>query len=462
MNIDWPSKPGLDSNIQQQEATAILDKAKSMGFNAIFLQVRPVADALYASRLEPWSASLSGYEGKAPEPFYDPLQFWVEKAHERGLELHAWINPFRASLPKNNKGNPSNAMVKHPDWLVRYGQRYYFDPGLPEVRQYLFKVVSDLVSRYDIDGLHIDDYFYPYPIKDEVFDDSQSFGLYGKEMERNQWRRQNVDLAIKGLNETIKNIKPWVKFGVSPFGVWRNKANDPRGSDTRAGVQCYDDLHADILLWESQGWIDYVVPQIYWSTQEVPANYVTLLDWWNKVTSNRHLYIGHGLYKINANNKTWENPGEMPAQIKLARQRNNVRGSVFFSMNHLSRDDLFGLQDSLTKKLYKTPAITPPMPWLGLEAPLPIKDLQINGSVVSWQNQDLGNQETDAKRYLVLLEPASRKARAGGPILFLTGRNYFELPERTSEERARYDISVIAINRFSNLSTNNLKKRITF
>ncbi len=462
MNIDWPSKPGLKTTQQQREAIAILDKAKLLGFNAIFLQVRPVADALYPSRFEPWSVFLTGREGKAPEPFWDPLQFWVEQAHERGLELHAWINPFRASLPFNNLNNPSNAMVKHPDWLVRYGQRRYFDPGLPQVRQHLFEVVSDLVSRYDIDGIHMDDYFYPYPISGEVFDDTRSYGLHGHGMELNQWRRQNVDLVIKGLNETIKNIKPWVKFGVSPFGVWRNKANDPRGSDTRAGVQCYDDLHADILLWEREGWIDYVIPQIYWSTQELPANYITLLDWWNSVAKNRHVYIGHGLYKINANNKSWENPDEMPTQIKLARLRENVGGSVFFSMVHLNRRDLLGLQDSLKNSLYRIPALTPPMPWLGMQRPLPVKDTQIIGSTVSWQNQNYGSAETDAKRFVVLLEPTNEKAQAGGPIVFITGQNFLELPQRARKLLATYYISVIAVNRLGNISTDNPKKSVTF
>ncbi len=462
MNIDWPSKPGLDPGIQRQEAITILDKAKSMGFNAIFLQVRPVADAIYPSVLEPWSAFLSGKEGMGPKPMYDPLQFWIEQAHRRGLELHAWINPFRASLGSNREKNPSNAVVKHPDWLVRYGERHYFDPGLPQVRQYLFEVVSDLVSRYDINGIHIDDYFYPYPIKDEVFIDSKSFGLYGAGMELKQWRRQNVDLVIRGLNETIKNLKPWVKFGVSPFGVWRNKSNDPRGSDTRAGVQCYDDLNADILLWEREGWIDYIIPQIYWSTRELPANYITLLDWWNTVTLNRHLYIGHALYKINASNKTWENPGEMSDQIKTARQRKNVRGSVFFSMVHLDRSDLFGLQDSLSGKLYRVPALPPPMPWLGQQRPLPVKNLEIVNNLISWQGQHTDNIGTDANKYLVILEPGSRKAKAGGRIIFVTGQDFFELPKRPKNERARYNVCVIAVNRLSNLSDDNPRKRITY
>ena len=462
MNIDWPSKPGLGTKIQQEEAIAILERAKSLGFNTIFLQVRPVGDALYHSCKEPWSAFLTGREGKQPEPFYDPLQFWIDQAHQRGLELHAWINPFRASLHFNNSSNPSNAMVKHKDWLVRYGERYYFDPGIPEARDYLMKVVADIVNRYDIDGLHLDDYFYPYPIKDVVFNDDRSFDLYGKGMQRDAWRRQNVDEVIKSLNQTVKQIKPWVKFGVSPFGVWRNIATDPTGSDTTAGVECYDDLHADILLWERQGWIDYVIPQIYWTTNDIPANYIKLLDWWNTVTLNRHLYIGHALYKINASTPFWEIASEMPNQIRLARQRENVTGSVFFSMVHLNRNDLLGFQDSLKFDLYQTPALTPRMPWLGSGRPQPVKNLEVTGRLVRWEAGKSENIENQSKRYIVYLEPANRKARIGGPILFMTGEEHFLLPERHPRDRARYQLSVIAVDRLSNLSIGNPTLRVSF
>ena len=453
-NIDWPSRPGLDAATQQAEAIEILDRQKEHGINAVFLQLRPAADALYESNLEPWSRFLSGRQGSPPVPFYDPLKFWIEEAHKRGLELHAWINPFRATFGANDNLHPTHAMNRHPEWLVQYGERFYFDPGIPEAREHLFNVVADIVSRYDIDGLHMDDYFYPYPIAGIQFPDTLSFRQFGSGIpaERDNWRRENINIVIRGLHETIVRHKPWVKFGVSPFGVWRNIANDPRGSNTRAGVQCYDDLYADILLWEQQGWIDYVIPQIYWTTQDLPANFTILINWWNDNTSRRHLYIGHGFYRINQRGSFWENPAEIPNQIRLTRGLGKVLGSVHFSERHFKRNDIFGVNDSLKYDLYRLPALTPNMPWIDTRGPQPVSNLRQMGRKLTWQPAPATNPMEQSKRFVVYLEPESPKAEAKGPVWFITGQNHFELPRRPWLKRARYNLSIIAVDRLSNQS----------
>jgi len=261
-NIDWPSKQGLSTVQQKKEVIDILNMHAKNGMNAIIMQIRPTADAFYPSELEPWSRYLSGTPGKAPSPYYDPLQFWIDECHHRNMEFHAWLNPFRVS---QNAGEPlaaNHIAFKHPDWIINYGGKLYFDPGLPQTREFVVKVVNDIVSRYDVDAIHFDDYFYPYPLKDE-FPDDQSFAQYNRGYSPEQktaWRRDNVDMVIQMLSLNIKQTKPWVKFGISPFGVWRNKADDPEGSETTAGTTNYDHLHADILKWQKNGWFDFSLP----------------------------------------------------------------------------------------------------------------------------------------------------------------------------------------------------------
>jgi uncharacterized lipoprotein YddW (UPF0748 family) len=463
-NIDWPSRPGLDAATQQAEAIEILDRQKEHGMNAVFLQIRPAADALYESKFEPWSRFLTGQQGTPPNPYYDPLQFWIEEAHKRGLELHAWINPFRATFGANDNLHPLHAMNRHPEWLLQYGERYYYDPGIPSVRQHLLNVVADIVTRYDIDGMHMDDYFYPYPLAGIEFPDTLSFQRYGSGIreERDDWRRNNINKVIKGLNDTIKHHKPWVKFGVSPFGVWRNIATDPRGSDTRAGVQCYDDLYADILLWEQEGWIDYVIPQIYWTTQDLPANFIKLINWWNETAHNRHLYIGHGFYRINQRGSFWENPSEIPNQIRMGRKLNYVLGAVHFSERHFKRTDIFSVNDSLKNDLYALPSLTPKMPWIDTKAPDPVFILNQRGRNISWQPALADNPLNESKRFVVYLEPASSKAEASGPVWFITGETHFELQRRPWRQRARFNMSVIAVDRMSNQSPKSETVRLRY
>ena len=266
-NIDWPSRAAqTDARLQQEEMTRILDSLQALRINTVIFQVRPTADALYPSALEPWSNWLTGKQGVAPEPLYDPLDFVVREAHRRCIDVHVWLNPYRVTNGFDlNSLADSHIYKQHPELFVKYGKQWYFDPGLDGTREWLNRVVADIVERYDIDAIHFDDYFYPYKIKGEDFPDDASFAAHPRGFtDKEDWRRNNVNMVIEELQHTIKSCKPWVEFGISPFGVWRNEADDVRGSKTQAGCRNYDDLYADILLWLEKGWIDYVTTQLYW------------------------------------------------------------------------------------------------------------------------------------------------------------------------------------------------------
>ena len=264
-NIDWPSRKGLPVDSQKAEFIRILDLHKQNGMNAIIMQIRPAADAFYPSPYEPWSEYLTGVQGKPPSPYYDPLQFMIEETHKRGMEFHAWCNPYRAMFnTKKSSIAPTHITRMHPEWFVDYGDTRYFDPGNKEAQAFVSHIVGDIVRRYAVDAIHFDDYFYPYRIPGKAFPDSETFQKYHNGMSLEDWRRSNVDSIIVQLYRVIRNENPNCRFGISPFGVWRNQDKDPRGSATKAGQTNYDDLYADILLWLEKGWIDYVVPQLYW------------------------------------------------------------------------------------------------------------------------------------------------------------------------------------------------------
>jgi len=361
-NIDWPSSKGLDTGTQKKELTGMLDIAKQYNLNTVILQIRPAADAFYNSSLEPWSQWLTGEQGKAPEPYYDPLEFAIEECHSRGLDIHVWLNPYRAVFDTGMLTAPDHVTRRHPEWFLRYGRTVYFDPGLPQTRDYVAGVVSDVVRRYDIDAVHMDDYFYPYRIANVPFPDDSSFRTFSDlpENRRDDWRRNNVDLIIKQLHDSIKSIKPWLEFGISPFGVWRNRDRDPAGSATHAGQTNYDDLFADILKWQEEGWIDYVAPQLYWHIGMEAADYAVLADWWNQNTRGRQLYIGQAPYRIDrkASAKSWRSSGEIIRQIELNRTYANIAGNIFFSAKVLLRNPQ-RLNEKLLKNLYRFPALPP-------------------------------------------------------------------------------------------------------
>ncbi|MBV8254680.1 MAG: family 10 glycosylhydrolase [Chitinophaga sp.] len=367
-NIDWPSRRGLSTDQQKQEFISIINEAQRNGMNAIVVQVRPAADAFYLSPYEPWSEYLTGTQGQAPSPYYDPLAFMIEEAHKRGMEFHAWFNPYRAVFNVSRSSVSATHITRQkPQWFLTYDGKKYFDPGIPEVRDYVTSIIKDVVKRYDVDAIHFDDYFYPYRVPGKEFPDNNSYRMYGGNMNKDDWRRANVDAIINMLSKAIKAEKPYVKFGISPFGVWRNRDRDPEGSYTRGGMSNYDDLYADVVKWLKNGWIDYVTPQLYWERGHRLVAYEILLNWWSQHGYGRDVYIGHGVYKINSN-AIWKNPNEVPRQIEEARTLNTVQGSFFYSAKSFMGNPL-GIEDTLRNHLYKYPALRPTMSWLPDTAP---------------------------------------------------------------------------------------------
>ncbi len=392
-NIDWPSREAVGHTaFQKQEMTAILDTLQSLRMNAVVFQVRPTADALYYSEFEPLSSWLTGVQGKDNDTAYDALQFVCEEAHKRCLDVHVWLNPYRVTNGFKRESLAENhVMRQHPEWFVQYGDKWYFDPALDETREFLNRVVADIVERYDIDAIHFDDYFYPYKIAGKQFPDDDSFAAHPRGFtDKEDWRRNNVNMVIEELQNTIKSRKPWVEFGISPFGVWRNASSDSiRGSQTKAGCQNYDDLYADILLWLERGWIDYVVPQLYWEIGKRVADYEVLARWWSQYSYGRNLYIGQAPYQL-GNQKgaeAWRRPNEVCRQIALNRSIEGVQGSVFFSMNSLMANKL-GICDSLRGDYYRSYALPPIALAAENELSLPPVNMRLDGHILSWQTQD--------------------------------------------------------------------------
>jgi uncharacterized lipoprotein YddW (UPF0748 family) len=362
-NIDWPSKKGMAVDSQKAEFIRILNLHQQNGMNAVVMQIRPATDAFYPSPYEPWSEWLSGIQGKAPAPYYDPLQFMIEETHKRKMEFHAWCNPYRADF-KIGKASiaPSHITRLHPNWFLEYGDKKYFDPGNKQAQEFVVEVIKDITERYDVDAIHFDDYFYPYRIAKKEFPDSVTFAQYGNGLKIDDWRRSNVDSVIYKLFTVIRKTKPHVKFGISPFGVWRNSDKDPMGSNTKAGQTNYDDLYADILLWLQKGGIDYVAPQLYWEFGHKAAPYEILIDWWSKHTYGKHCYIGLGIYRAGSSD-AWKDSTLIPRQIELLRTTPNVQGMIFFSSKSFNRNPN-GWNDSLRLNYFKEPALTPEMEWM--------------------------------------------------------------------------------------------------
>jgi uncharacterized lipoprotein YddW (UPF0748 family) len=370
-NIDWPSRKGLPADSQKAEFIRMLDMHRENGMNAIIMQIRPAADAFYPSPYEPWSEWLTGIQGTPPRPYYDPLAFMIEETHKRGMEFHAWCNPYRAqfNIAKSSIA-PTHVTRMRPDWFLDYGDKRYFDPGNPEVQDFVTRIVSDIVRRYPVDAIHFDDYFYPYRIPGKAFPDSAGYRKYNGPLGLDDWRRSNVDSIIHKLYRAIRKENPQCRFGISPFGVWRNQDKDPRGSATRAGQTNYDDLYADILLWLQKGWIDYVAPQLYWEFSHPNAPFQPLLDWWSRNSYGKACYIGLGYYKAGIN-ATWRDRTLIPRQLAAIRQTPNVHGAVYFSSKSFQGNPL-GWNDSLKSNYYKYPALIPAMPWIpGNRPPAP-------------------------------------------------------------------------------------------
>lgn len=362
-NIDWPTSSTAPYAVQKEEYVKLLDYYKSLNFNTVIVQIRTSGDAFYPSKFAPWSRYLTGKEGQKPNTSEDPLSWMILEAHNRGLEFHAWLNPYRATMNLDTKVlSPEHDFFKNRDWMIKYDTKYYYDPGRPEVRAHLREIIKEVVKNYNIDAIHFDDYFYPYQVPKLKFDDQASFKKYGKPGQKlDDWRRENVNLLIQDLSQLIKEEKPWVQFGISPFGVWRNIEKDPKGSNTRAGQTNYDELFADVLLWMKNGWIDYLIPQLYWSMDYNLASYRVLVDWWNEHNYNTHVYIGNGPYKIRDNaDKAWDNPMEIPNQLSYSKSAPNIQGNAFFSAKSMyvkNRDVA-----ELIKRNHYTKPILPPAP----------------------------------------------------------------------------------------------------
>ena len=446
-NIDWPSKEAVgNAALQKKEMLFLLDSLQSLNMNMVIFQIRPTADALYASELEPWSHWLTGKQGQSNDEPYDPLTFVCEEAHKRCIDVHVWLNPYRVTTGFSTAELAQSHIYNQRRHLfVKYGKQWYFNPGLDETREWLCRVAADIVRRYDVDGLHFDDYFYPYRVKGEEFPDAATFRAHPRGFtDKEAWRRNNVDLVIQELHDTIRSIKSWVEFGISPFGVWRNLSSDSiRGSATKAGVQNYDDLYADILLWLEKGWIDYVVPQLYWEIGKTVADYEVLAHWWAKYNYDVNLYVGHSLSGLGRSKvEAWNRPNEICRQMRLNRTIPQIQGSVFFPVHDLVANRL-GLCDSLRTDFYRYPALPPRATTAEpAERPQDVKLTTVDAgtSRLTWQPTE------GAMRYVVYAFPSYETADFDNPK-FIIGITH--KPEITfTFDPEEFTICVTSVNRY--------------
>ena len=453
---------GMPTEKLKQNLIGQLNSLQKAGINAIIFQVRPEADALYASRLEPWSRFLTGVQGKAPEPYWDPMQFMIDECHKRGMEFHAWINPYRTKTTLKSELAPNHVYNIHPEWFVTYGDQLYFDPALPESRRHICMVVSDIVSRYDVDAIHMDDYFYPYPIKGKDFPDDASFARFGGGFSnKGDWRRSNVNVLIKKLHETIREIKPWVKFGVSPFGIYRNESSDPLGSKTK-GLQNYDDLYADVLLWAREGWIDYNIPQIYWHIGHPVADYETLVKWWARNTENRPLFIGQSVMNT-VQNADPKNPSinQLPRRMALQRAYQTIGGSCQWPASAVV-ENAGKYRDALIAEYHKYPALPPVFDFMDNEAPAKVRRMKSvwteDGYILFWTAPKYKEEMNRAVQYVVYRFNDKEKVNIDDPshIVAITRDNFYKLPYEDGKTKYRYVVT--ALDRLHNESKSVGKK----
>lgn len=453
---------GMSTESMQQLLVGQLNSLQGAGINAIIFQVRAEADALYKSSYEPWSRFLTGVQGKAPSPYWDPMQFMIDECHKRGMEFHAWINPYRAKTKGTAALSPIHPYMQHPELFVSYGGQLYFDPALPENRKYICKIVRDIVSRYDVDAIHMDDYFYPYPNPGEDFPDNVSFAQYGRGYSNKaDWRRDNVNVLIKEIHETVRACKPWVKFGVSPFGIYRNKKSDPNGSDTR-GLQNYDDLYADVLLWVNNGWVDYNIPQIYWEIGHPAADYDNLIHWWAKHASARPLYIGQDVMRT-VNKADARNPlqNQMPAKMKLQRSLPAVQGSCQWYAAAVV-ENAGNYRTMLEKEYHRYPALLPASPFIDNKAPGKVKKVKMfwtaDGPVLFWTAPNAKDEMDKAVQYVVyrFAKHEKRNLNDASHIVAITRDTFYKLPYAGG--KTTYQYVVTALDRLHNESKEAKKK----
>ncbi|MGI6572708.1 MAG: glycoside hydrolase family 10 protein [Fermentimonas sp.] len=443
----------MNSAAMRHYLTEMVRKFDEAGINAVIFQVRPEADAFYRSNLEPWSRFLTGTQGVAPDdPDFDPLAFIIGECHKRGMELHAWLNPYRVKTHVNNELAPEHIYWKHPEQFVQYGTQLFFDPGLPENRAFIGEVVRDIVTRYDVDAIHMDDYFYPYPIAGQSFPDDASFERYAAPQgftssQRGDWRRDNVNRLIRELKLSIASIKPWVRFGISPFGIYRNRSSDPDGSDTN-GLQNYDDLYADIKLWVEKGWIDYTLPQLYWERGHVAADYTTLLHWWNEHNFERPLYIGQDL-------KRSIDRDELEVKIRQTREMSFVHGNCYW-YGYQVLDNFEGVADAMKGDLHKVPALIPAYTHMHEGRPNKVWNLNEvfteDMHFLTWDHDRNPLNPEGAQRFVVYRFRKGERVdiNRAEHIVGITPDNFFTLPYEGGVNR--YTYAVTALDAFWNES----------
>lgn len=474
LSLDWPNRTHTPQQ-QQNTLTAFMDHQKQTGINAFYFQVRSQSDAMYASSFEPWSYYLTNRQGQAPSPFWDPMEFAIAESRKRGMEFHAWFNPYRAVANTANLSSTtliSNEHIArtHPEWMLTVGTVQILNPGLPEVRDYLTNVIMDVVTRYDIDGIHFDDYFYP----NGTIPDSETFANHSRGFTNiADWRRDNVNLLIERVSKGIKEAKPWVKFGVSPTGIYRNSTNPEIGSAT-SGLQHYVSLYADSRKWLQQGWVDYLMPQLYWYIGQPGADYGILAPWWNNNAYNRHIYIGIAAYKVNnpAQGTHWANPSQVPNQVRLNRSYSNIYGEVYFRSQFLVNNQL-GFRDSLRFDLYKHPALRPAMSWIDNTPPSAASSLTADryaddSVVLKWSKPAPAANELDEIRQFVIYrstEPEIDLENAAN-ILAITSNDDAFYKDATIQPGTHYYYTVTALDRLHNESeatntVNDLPPQIT-
>ncbi|MDH8701880.1 uncharacterized lipoprotein YddW (UPF0748 family) [Dysgonomonadaceae bacterium PH5-43] len=448
----------------------MLDSLKAYNFNAIVFQARPCADAFYYSEIEPWSKHFTGQQGKAPDNNFDPMEFLIEEAHKRCIEFHAWLNPYRIAVSDNETIHHSHIYHQHPEWFVKYGKQIYFDPGLPQSRNYICKIVKDIVQRYDIDAIHMDDYFYPYPIAGENFPDDISFNIYGElqgfdKSRRDDWRRNNVNILIERIKNTILLEKPYVRFGISPFGIYRNKKSTPDGSGSNTnGLQNYDNLYADVKLWVENGWVDYNIPQIYWEIGHSAADYETLIKWWTLNNYGAHLYIGQDVDRtMKTRDLRQPAKNQLSRKMELTRTLPGVYGNCFWPVYEILNNN-GGIIDSLKTNYHKSPAIIPAYSHLYDGKPKDVKSLKVdkkhNVHRLIWKANGDKSDPTNAQYYVVYRFNNKEKENLNdaSKIVAVTQNTSILLPYKNGKTKYKYVVT--SVDRYHNESKKGKSKSV--
>ena len=454
---------GMTTDELQHTLTTQLNALQQAGINAVIFQVRPEADALYLSYYEPWSRYLTGEQGVAPDPYWDPLQWMIDECHRRGMELHAWINPYRAKTKGTKSLGLKHPYKSNPERFVHYDGMLIFNPALKENRDYICTIVTDIVKRYDVDGLHIDDYFYPYPVPGLEFDDEQSFRNDPRGFaDKGDWRRDNVNLLVEQLHHTIRGVKPWVKFGISPFGIYRNQKNDPGGSATN-GLQNYDELYADILLWIDKGWVDYTIPQIYWEIGHKAADYETLVAWWAEHAAGRPLFVGQDVMRtvkaLDANDPTRH---QQARKMELQRSYESIGGSCQWPASAVA-DNVEGYATALAEEYHRWLALQPEFPFIDAVAPGKVQKMAtintVDGPVLCWTAPKYTDEMNRAVKYVVYRFAKGEKPNLDDAtkIVGLTQGTFF--PLTACDGKTKFTYVVTALDRLHNESKP-LKKKI--